>query len=117
MPLGAPDLHGALLHMGQRTLLASGQIGVGPGQGRHLVKGVLLSCILYVHNGRAQLPAVVNLHRDDMMCSDTGDMIIQDACDWRGTLVEAAMSALSAGENNGAIQQGSKPLSHPECTA
>ena len=32
VPLGAPDLHGALLHMGQGTLLAGGQVGIGPGR-------------------------------------------------------------------------------------
>ena len=52
-----------------------------------------------------------------MMCSDTGDMIIQEACGWLGNLMEAGMSPFSAGENNGAILQGSKPPLHLDCTA
>ena len=38
VPLGAPDLHRALLHIGDGALLPIGQVAVGPGQWGHLVE-------------------------------------------------------------------------------
>ena len=61
VPLGAPDLHGALLHMREGALLAAGQIGIGPGQRGQLVEGLLLARILQRHNGRPKLQAVIHL--------------------------------------------------------
>ena len=62
VPFGAPDLHGALLHVGYSALLPAGQVGVGPGQRGHAVEGVLLPGILQRHNGRPKLQAVVHLN-------------------------------------------------------